>query len=103
MCKHENFNCFANVGRLTDLVGRPPDELAFTVDVRITCIDCGMPFEWVGLPNGSSHYQPTVSIDGQELRAPLVPKGGVVPPGLPGFSVTHTVADPTKQTPEVSH
>lgn len=83
----------AEVARLTD-VG------AFHVDIKLWCRDCGMPFEWVGLPNGFSHYQPTVSIDGQEMRAPIVPKGCVPPKGLAGFSVTHTEfpqKEPTKQ------
>jgi hypothetical protein len=59
-----------------------------------------MPFEWVGLPHGFSHYQPTVSIDGQEMRAPIVPEGGKVPEGLAGFSVSIVESqqkEPTKQ------
>lgn len=92
-CKHENFRVFANVARLED-VG------AFSVDIRLWCNDCDLPFEWVGLPNGFSHYQPCVSIDGQEMRAPIVPQGGTPPLGLPGFRVTQIPvpgADPVKQ------
>jgi hypothetical protein len=83
-CKHESFRVHAEVARLED-IGQ------FSVDVRVWCSDCGEPFEWVGLPGGFSHYQPCVSIDCQELRAPIVPRGGKVQPGLSGFRVTHTI------------
>ena len=92
-CKHENFRVDANVARLED-VG------AFSVDLRIKCTDCDMPFEWVGLPAGFSHYQPSVNIDAQEMRAPIVPLGGKPPDNLPGFRVTQariSGSDPVTQ------
>lgn len=89
-CRHENFNVHAEVARVED-VG------AFHVDMRIACRDCGLPFEWVGLPLGFSHYQPTVSIDAQEMRVPIVPRGLKPPKGLAGFRVTMDAAgEPTQ-------
>jgi hypothetical protein len=106
-CKHENFRIDVNVGRIIASKERPMEMVSmdeepayYSADLRIKCMDCGEPFEWVGLPNGFSPYQPTVSIDGQELRISAMPVGKTVPPGLPGFRVTHTVFDqkePVKQ------
>lgn len=98
-CEHMNFDVHANVARLQKSE-EDPTIIAFSVDLRCKCHECGMPFEWVGLPLGFSHYRPTVSIDGQEMRAPLVPQGGTVPEGLAGFSVTmqsFQEKEPTKQ------
>ena len=89
-CKHENFRVDANVARIED-VG------AFSVDLRIRCTDCDEPFEWVGLPNGYSPYSPTVSIDSQEMRAPIVPQGSKPPEGLAGFRVTRVALQPEKE------
>jgi hypothetical protein len=92
-CKHENFRVDAKVARIED-VG------AFSVDLRIWCMDCNLPFEWVGLPGGFSHYQPCANIDCQEMRAPIVPQGGKVPEGLAGFRVTQTRMDEEPGTPQ---
>lgn len=96
-CKHQNFNLIGNVGRIV----RPEDEadkdnaqpIAFTVDVKIQCRDCGLPFEWVGFPMGFSFNEPRVSVDCQELRAPLKPKGEAMPAlqGAVGFSARRTM------------
>jgi hypothetical protein len=98
-CEHLNFDVHANVARIEK------DEtdktiVAYSVDLRLHCRDCGLPFEWVGLPLGFSHYQPTVSIDGQEMRVPAIPLGGKVTEGLAGFRVTMQAfpeKEPTRQ------
>lgn len=95
-CPHMNFNSHANVGRISKSDGEPDVIVAYTVDFRITCRDCEQPFEFFGLPNGFSYYRPTVSIDGQEMRVPLVIPGTEPPAGMAGFSVTHEVFDEGK-------
>lgn len=97
-CDHQNFRVDAKVGRILNDDKEPP--AYYHADIRLNCADCGIAFEWQGLPNGFSPYQPTVSIDGQELLVPAMPHGKMIPKGLPGFLVTHQIFDdkePTKQ------
>ncbi len=109
-CPHLNFGCFTDVNRITgdgteaiggllpvceDIVVAVPGSGVRiprdTADIRIGCRDCGQPFEFFGLPFGLSFYRPTVSINHQQLRVPLVLPGTEPPPGLAGFAVTHKV------------
>lgn len=77
-CAHENFNCFAAVARLQ--VSESDKRIGgYSVDVRIVCRDCGLPFEWVGIPCGSLPDRPAASFDYLELRAPIIPKGQTLP------------------------
>lgn len=70
-CEHFNFESHARIGRLTDDEGGPVT--GYSADIRIKCSDCGHPFTWVGVPFGYSPAQPMVSVDGQQLRAPITP------------------------------
>lgn len=92
-CEHHNFRVDAKVNRMED-------SGAFILDLRVTCVDCDTPFEWVGAPCGFSYYQPCVSVDNQELRAPITPRG--VPPvkGLPGFGVRLKTGPQDELTPQ---
>lgn len=92
-CPHMNHSVFASVGRIQKSDLEPETIVAYTADIKIQCRDCGQPYEFLGLPNGMSFYQPTVSIDGLELRAPLAIPGTRPPEGMAGFSVTHQVFD----------
>lgn len=65
-CAHEQFHAKVDVTRLTDSGG-------FTADVRIKCIQCNEPFQFLGLPPGSRHDGAAVSIDGQEARLAICP------------------------------
>lgn len=78
-CQHLNFAASVNVCRLTADTN-PELVIGYAADVKINCADCGMPFEFVGLPKGISatNSKPTVSMDGMELRAPLVPSTDAV-------------------------
>lgn len=67
-CPHLEFRATVTVNRLED-TGR------FSADVRVECLGCGSPFRWMGVPAGLSPYEPRVSIDGLELRAPIEPEG----------------------------
>lgn len=88
-CLHENFEVFADIGRMTATDDGPP--VAFTAEIRVSCTDCGEPFRWTGLEAGLSQKKPMVSPDETELRAPLRPASadpdfGM---GLPGFAVRY--------------
>lgn len=87
-CPHMNFGVHASVGRMQKPDTEPEVITAFTCDLRVFCSDCGKPFQFTGLPNGFSFYQPTVSIDGQEARLTLVHEGFATARDLPGYSVT---------------
>lgn len=84
-CEHNKFNASADIGRLSKEDGGPVTH--YCADIKIACAECGKPFEFIGLPLGCSGYRPTVSMDGLELRAPLMPQGMTPPEGLIGFSV----------------
>jgi hypothetical protein len=84
-CPHMNFKADVAVGRLSEKDGGPITH--YCADITVKCAECGEPFEFIGLPMGHSAYRPTVSIDGLELRQPLMPKGKKPPEGLIGFSV----------------
>lgn len=83
-CKHENFAAQVDVTRLED-IGR------FTADVRIECVDCGVPMRFIGLPAGVSLNGAAVSIDATEARLAIAPKNEVIPAledgSIHGFSV----------------
>lgn len=70
-CEHFNFMVNAEVSRLTDTKGGRV--IGYGCDVTARCVDCGLPFRWLGLPFGVSKTNPTVSIDGLELRGLLAP------------------------------
>lgn len=71
-CPHETFTAEVAVNRLTD--GGGP-VTSFMADVRLSCAECGEPFRFVGVPFGVSPGQPCVSVDGRELRLPVLPAG----------------------------
>jgi hypothetical protein len=96
-CPHENFNAIVNVNRIQKSDQEPDAIIAYNAEIRISCRDCGQPLEFYGLPVGVSPYRPTVSLDGQEMRAPLVLPGTVPPDGLAGFAVAFTPGDPEKE------
>ena len=85
-CSHENFAATVNVNRLT----KSDDDatvIAHQADIRINCAECGLPFEFVGVDAGMLPNKPMASVDAQELRAPIRPKGCKILPAIPGFSV----------------
>lgn len=72
MCDHTMFYIHGKVARLTD-----SDEsevvTGYRADITIKCVQCQMPFEFVGLPAGFHHAEPTTSFDARELRCPIKP------------------------------
>jgi hypothetical protein len=84
-CAHENFSTKVGIHRMSAVEGGPVTN--FTADIAIHCVDCNMPFEFIGVAVGLSGAQPMTSVDGQELRAPIKPAGSIKPPAYPGFRV----------------
>ena len=86
VCEHNNFHADVKVGRIlkhdTDSV--PSGYLA---EIRVHCVDCGLPFVFQGVEAGMLFTKPMASPDGQELRAPLRPKNCEILPALPGFTM----------------
>jgi hypothetical protein len=70
-CKHENFKSLARVGRITD--GDDGPVIRYTVDLTIVCTDCNTPFEFIGMPAGSSNNAPMTNVDFTEARLPIRP------------------------------
>jgi hypothetical protein len=70
-CKHEAFTAKVSVGRLTREDNGPVT--GYTADITINCVECGLPFRFIGVAAGNHWAEPRVSIDGTELRAPLEP------------------------------
>lgn len=86
-CLHENFAANVDVNRV---MKNESDKIpsGYMADIRIKCMDCGLPFEFVGVPDcGMMFDKPMLSPDAQELRQPIKPKGVAVLPALPGFHV----------------
>ena len=85
-CAHMNFHADVVVGRIQ--AGESDATIiGYSADVCIKCADCGLPFEFVGLPMGYSPIQPMCSVDGQEARMPIMPHGVAMRTDLPGFAV----------------
>lgn len=72
MCEHNNFQVSAKVGRLTKS-DEDSTVVGYVADIEIHCIDCFMPFSFIGLPIGINNKYPTVNYDATELRAPIKP------------------------------
>lgn len=85
-CPHLNFKAQVNVTRMTD----NKDEVTvvgYTAEITINCLECGVPFEFIGVDAGMMPTKPMASPDAQELRAPIKPKGVKIMPAIPGFTM----------------
>jgi hypothetical protein len=70
-CEHRRFGASVEVSRLSDTEEGPVTHYA--ADIRIRCDECGLPFRFIGVPGGLAPDQPTTSLAGDELRAPIEP------------------------------
>lgn len=86
-CQHENFRAQVDVHRLLPKEGMPAAH--YSADVRVNCEQCGLPFRFRCTRVGLSYDDPTVSVDGQELRVSVQPDDGTIPlpPKVKGFAV----------------
>jgi hypothetical protein len=89
-CEHHNFTADVTVNRLPAKEGGPVER--YSADVRVKCLDCGLPFRFIGLPAGVDLNGAAVSIDGTEARLAIAPKGQVITPldGVTGFTARRT-------------
>lgn len=67
-CAHLDFHAQVDINRLED-TGQ------FMADVRVRCLHCGLPFEFLGLEPGLDLQGAKVSVDGLEARLAIIPKG----------------------------
>lgn len=72
-CKHMNFDASVAVARLEDS-GR------FMAEIRIKCLDCGEPFQFLGLEPGLRLSGAAVSIDGLEANIAISPDSQTASP-----------------------
>ncbi|SRR6266446_3962516 len=77
-CEHEFLEASVNVSCLHEGEGGPVHR--WQADVRIVCRMCQLPFRFIGLPAGVDLDGAAVSIDGQEARLAVAPKGHVLTP-----------------------
>jgi len=81
-CAHMNFDASVSVARIED-IGR------FVAEVKIRCVECGTPFQFLGLAPGFNYEAPTVRLDGLEADLPICPQGVQPTPlqGLMGYDI----------------
>ena len=65
-CEHKNFEANVEINRMVD-IGK------FEANIRIKCTDCGLPFQFIGLPGGLNLEGATTSVDRTEARLAIVP------------------------------
>ena len=47
----------------------------WSLELKLSCEECGEPFRFLGLPAGISFTEPMIGVDGLELRVPVEPQG----------------------------
>ena len=72
-CKHKEFKAIVNVTHLQDS-GK------FVAEISIKCVQCGTPFQFMGLPPGVNFDGATVSLDGKEVCIGIRPEGSTPNP-----------------------
>lgn len=71
-CTHKNFETTTKVTRLT--AGDLSEEITgYQADIRIFCADCGLPFQFRGVPAGISLEKPAANFDWTEMSVPIMP------------------------------
>ena len=70
-CDHQAFGAHVEVSRLS--ATDDGQVTGYSADIRISCVECGLPFEFIGLPAGLSLACAMTSLAGDELRAPIRP------------------------------
>lgn len=69
-CDHNNFTANVDVIQITDDEG---NITSYQAEIEVTCADCYAPMQFLGLPAGANLENPTVSVDGTQLRQPIKP------------------------------
>lgn len=86
-CLHETFSAKVEIDRITD--GERGPVTSFMCHVTVTCDQCRVPFQFIGLPLGLQMRGAAMSVDGQEARLAIAPAGEVPHPlsGVEGFAL----------------
>ncbi|CAN7301881.1 hypothetical protein LJR231_001540 [Phyllobacterium sp. LjRoot231] len=85
-CPHPDFQFQVNVANIED-------DTIKMVDITGHCTICGKAAVFRGVPLGVSWHHPTVSVDGQELRVPMVVDGDEVDENRKRISVSISVPE----------
>lgn len=72
-CEHMEFAAEVGVNRLTAKDGGPVT--SYMAEVRIKCVKCGLPFQFLGLEPGVDLGGARVSLDGLEANIAIAPQG----------------------------
>ena len=83
ICGHNQFNAEVLVCRLED-------SKRFNAEVKITCVECGEKFRFLGLPVGLDLSGASVSADGTEARLAIGTEetvANIFDEGCTGFTV----------------
>ncbi len=72
-CQHKEFFAQFNVARITPDGTLDAPATHFYADITIKCVECDLPFHFVGVPGGVSPREPRCDLFGLELRAPIMP------------------------------
>lgn len=72
-CQHHEFNASVAVARLEDS-GR------FMAEIRVSCKQCGTPFQFLGLDPGVDLNGARCSIDALEAHIAIAPQGRAISP-----------------------
>lgn len=68
------------------------------VTVRVRCAGCRLNFHWRGIESGHPNAdEPTVSADGFELRAPILPGPGSIVGLMVATGLEDKLVNPTKE------
>ena len=66
-CKHRKFRSSVNIARMEDVN-------QFNASVKINCLECGLPFQFIGLEVGYDSNGACVNVDGTEARLAIAPQ-----------------------------
>jgi len=82
--------CFHGRTETSCLITYLEDSGQFMADFGVTCVECGEPFEFIGLPMGLNLFGATTDLTRTELRVAIVPtsksKNPIKSLGFLGFS-----------------
>jgi hypothetical protein len=103
-CPHTDFNVIADVRRVAD-ADDSEKIIAYCVDVKCWCHECGEAFRWMGVQPGMSFDEPRVDLGGATLTIPMRPSSadpdfGL---GLPGFDISIIESEVNSDGPGTYH
>lgn len=73
MCKHNKFKVDAQIARLEDVE-------KFQLEIKVHCIECKMPFQFVGLKPGLNLVGSAMSFDGLQAFLAILPSDKIASP-----------------------